>query len=211
MKKFIYTLSFALSALLFTGCGGESPQEVANDTPDEPICFYSYNPESTVMEWTAFKFNDKTPVKGTFTEIIIGGTTEGDDAMAILNSLTFDIPVASIESQNEDRNMKIIKHFFGTIGTENMTGKVVKLADNGEAILEVTMNKISKEVKGKYTFVDNVFDFSATIDVANWNANSGIEALNKICKDLHTGPDGVSKLWSTVDLTFNTTLKADCN
>lgn len=73
------------------------------------------------------------------------------------------------------------------------------------------MNNIAQEVKGQYTFVDDKFEFSATIDVANWNANSGITALNKICKDLHTGPDGVSKLWSEVDLKFSTTLASDCN
>ena len=210
MKKLVYISTFVCATFFLGSCGGESPKE-ASQTPEEPVCFYSYNPESTIMEWTAFKFNEKAPVKGTFTEINIEGTTEGDDAMAILKSLSFDMPVASIESQNEDRNAKIVKHFFGTIGTQNLTGKVVELADNGDATIEVTMNNMAKQVKGKYTFVDGKFDFLATIDVANWNANSGIEALNKICKDLHTGTDGVSKLWSTVDLTFSTTLKSDCN
>ncbi|MFT5582308.1 MAG: hypothetical protein ACI9G9_001573 [Psychromonas sp.] len=35
-------------------------------------------------------------------------------------------------------------------------------------------------------------------------------ALNTICKDLHTGDDGVSKLWSEVDLNFSTVLQTDC-
>jgi len=210
MKKAYFLSVFVLTGLFLASCGGEAPKE---ETPEEqaPVCFYSYNHQSSEMTWTAFKFNEKTAVGGTFTEINVEGTIEGNDPMAILKSLSFDIPVSTIESQNEDRNGKIIKHFFGTIGTKNITGKVVELGDKGEATLEVTMNNIAQEVKGQYTFVDDKFEFSATIDVANWNANSGITALNKICKDLHTGPDGVSKLWSEVDLKFSTTLASDCN
>ena len=210
MKKSYFTSIFVLTALFLGSCGGESPKEEAPEV-QEPVCFYSYNYESSEMTWTAFKFNDKTAVGGTFTEINVEGTTEGNDPMAILKSLSFDIPVSTIESQNEDRNGKIIKHFFGTIGTENITGKVIDLSENGEATLEVSMNNIAKEVKGQYTFVDDKFEFSATIDVADWKAIPGITALNKICKDLHTGTDGVSKLWSEVDLKFSTTLASDCN
>lgn len=210
MKKLKYTSLFAIFALFLSSCGGEAPKEDTTVEPEE-VCTYSYNAASTVMEWTAFKFTDKTPVKGTFKEINVDGTMASDDPMALLTSLSFDIPVASIESMNEERNGKIVKEFFGTIATENLTGKVISLKENGDAILEISMNNIKKELVGKYTFVDGKFDFSATMDVMNWNANKGIEALNKICKDLHTGPDGVSKLWSEVDLTFSTTLTSDCN
>lgn len=211
MKKLHYSVLFILSAFYLTSCGGEEPKESEKEQAVEEVCMYKYNPGSTVMEWTAFKFNEKTPVKGTFKEINIEGTLESEDPMELLKSLSFDIPVSSIETQNEERNGKIIKHFFGTIATENLTGKLVSMNDKGEAVIEVMMNNMAKKVKGTYTFVDDKFDFTASIDVATWNANSGIEALNKICKDLHTGADGVSKLWSTIDLSFSTTLESDCD
>ncbi|MGJ8661931.1 MAG: YceI family protein, partial [Bacteroidota bacterium] len=163
------------------------------------------------MEWTAFKFTDKAPVKGTFTEINIDGTLESDDPMALLSSLRFSIPVTSVSSQNEDRDGKIVENFFGTINTKDLTGKVVNLGEDGMAVLGITMNGVTKNVNGKYTFENDKFDFSATIDVAMWDAMPGIKALNTICKDLHTGADGVSKLWSEVDLSFSTTLKSDCD
>lgn len=211
MKKLHYSVLFILSAFYLTSCGGEEPKEAEKEQAVEEVCMYKYNPSSTVMEWTAFKFNEKTPVKGTFKEINIEGTLESEDPMELLKSLSFDIPVSSIETQNEERNGKIIKHFFGTIATENLTGKLVSMNDKGEAVIEVMMNNMAKKVKGTYTFVDDKFDFTASIDVATWNATSGIEALNKICKDLHTGADGVSKLWSTIDLSFSTTLESDCD
>jgi YceI-like domain len=210
MKKLRYSVLFILSATFLTSCGGqEQKEETSKD--EEEVCFYKYNEGSTVLEWTAFKFNEKAPVKGTFKEINFDGTLESDDAMTVLKSLSFDIPVSSVETQNEERNGKILEHFFGSIATENLTGKMVSLNENGEAIIEISMNNMAKQVKGTYTFVDGRFDFSGTMDVLDWNAGKGIDMLNKICKELHTGTDGVSKLWSTVDLSFSTILESDCD
>ena len=210
MKKFkIFTIAFS-TAFLLGSCQDETTPKVEPDQEKE-ICFYSYNEGATTMEWTAFKFTEKSPVKGTFTEVNVEGTLKSDDPMVLLSSLSFSIPVSSVSSQNEERDMKIVKHFFGTIKTENLTGKIVSLGMDGSAVLDVSMNGISKAVKGKYTFENEKFDFSATIDVANWNAIPGINALNTICKDLHTSTDGVSKLWSEVDLKFSTTLSSDCD
>jgi len=210
MKKFKNIAIAFSAAILLVGCADETTPTV--ETEDEsPTCFYSYNPGSTTMEWTAFKFTAKAPVTGTFAEINVDGTLESDDAMMLLSSLSFSIPISSINSQNEERDGKIMKHFFGTISTEQLTGKVVSLGENGDAVLDVTMNGMTKPVNGKYTFEDGKFDFTSTIDVAAWDAIPAINALNTICKDLHTSTDGKSKLWSEVDLMFSTTLKSDCD
>ncbi|MFA7272463.1 MAG: YceI family protein [Crocinitomicaceae bacterium] len=197
------------AAMLMASCAGE-PKEETQDQPE--VCMYTYNPGSTTMEWTAFKFTEKTPVKGTFTEINVDGEEAAEDPLDLLKSLSFSIPVSSISSQNEERDAKIVKHFFGTIGTEKITAKIRGFnANGGDLKVEITMNGVSFPVKGNYTLVDGKFDFSTKIDVADWNAMSGITALNTICKDLHTGADKVSKLWSEVDLTFSTTLTKECN
>jgi PBP1b-binding outer membrane lipoprotein LpoB len=210
MRKFKNIAIAFSAAILLASCADETtPAVVSEDV--QLGCFYAYNSGSTTMEWTAFKYTEKAPVKGTFTEINVDGTLESDDPMMLLSSLSFSIPVSSISSQNEERDGKIVKHFFGTIGTKALTGKIVKLKKNGNAIIEVSMNNMAKEIAGSYTFTDGKFDFLASIDVADWGAISGIEALNTICKDLHTGADGKSKLWSMVDLSFSTTLSSDCD
>ena len=106
---------------------------------------------------------------------------------------------------------KIVKLFFGSIDTDAITGKVKSLGENGEAIIEIKMNNSAQEVAGKYTLDEGLFSFTATIDVMKWNAGKGISLLNEACKVLHTGPDGKSKLWSEVDLSFTTQLKSECN
>lgn len=209
MKRSFIILSFASLFIGLSACKGDS--ESTEETPaKETACFYSYNSEMTVLEWTAFKFTEKAPVKGTFNEIKIEGIERSDDPKKLIESLKFTIPTASVETQNEERNGKIAKLFFGTIGTENITGKVKNLSDNGKATIEIEMNKMKEDVIGDYTLEGGKFTFSATIDVMKWDGQPGINALNTACKDLHTGTDGKSKLWSEIELSFTTELLSDC-
>jgi polyisoprenoid-binding protein YceI len=199
--------------LLFIGlasCGGDKKAS-EDESQEEKSCFYSYNSASTVLEWTAFKFTEKKGVVGTFNKITIEGMEKSDDPKKMIESLRFSIETTSVETQNEERNGKIVKLFFGTITTPMITGRVKSLSDNGKATIEIEMNKMKKDVVGQYTLEDGMFNFSATIDVLNWNAGNGITTLNTACKDLHTGADGKSKLWSEVDLSFTTELMSDCD
>ena len=210
MKKHILFLAFSALFIGLSSCGGDKTA-TEDATQQEKNCFYSYNSGSTVLEWTAFKFTEKTGVNGTFNKITIEGMEKSDDPKKMIESLTFSIETASVETQNEERNGKIVKLFFGSIATPMITGKVKSLSDNGKATIEIEMNKMKKDVVGQYTLEDGIFDFSATIDVLNWNAGNGITILNTVCKELHTGADGKSKLWSEVDLSFTTELMSDCD
>ena len=208
MKRGILFLALVGLILTAQSCGGETKTETTDEA--EKSCFYSYNSGSSVLEWTAFKFTEKTPVKGTFNEIKIEGIESSDDPKKLIESLTFTIETSSVETQNEERNGKIVKLFFGTIGTPQITGKVKSLGEDGNATVEIKMNNLSQDVVGSYTLIDGKFSFNASIDVLKWNAGAGIKELNTACKDLHTGADGVSKLWSEVALSFTTELSSDC-
>jgi hypothetical protein len=203
-----YAIIFA-GATLLSACKGEPEKEL---TKQEEVnqCFYSYNSGSSVLEWTAFKFTEKAPVKGTFNKIEIKGLETSDDPKKLIESLSFDIATESVETQNPERNGKIANLFFGTIATSTITGKVKSLSGNGKATIEIKMNGVPQDVVGEYTLENTKFSFHAVIDVLKWNAAKGIETLNTACKDLHTGADGKSKLWSEVELSFTTELSSDC-
>lgn len=212
MKKSLVILSFASLFLSLTSCKGDSDKAVEKETVEQgTACFYTYNSSSTVLEWTAFKFTEKTPVAGTFNEIRVEGMEKSDDPKKMIESLKFTISTISVETQNDDRNAKIAKTFFGTINTEEITGKVKSLGKDGKSTIEIKMNNINRNVVGEYTLEDGKFSFNASIDVLDWKAGNGIEALNTLCKDLHTGTDKISKLWSEVDLSFTTELMSDCD
>ena len=212
--KNIYLFGIGVS-LFLSSCGGsEETQELSSDQTIEN-CIYTYNPALTKLDWTAFKFLRKAGVPGTFTTINVEGAKSGANPKSIIESLSFSIPVNSVETNDPGRNKKIDSLFFGKLNnTALLSGKVVSLGDNGKAILLVTMNDISNEVEGDYTLNDNVFKFNTEINVERWNAQSGIKSLNEACKDLHTdveNGDTESKLWSEVTISFSTELTKKCD
>lgn len=200
MKQFIKSITLVAGIIVLAACGGKNEQ-----TDEKKDVTYSYSHENSVMEWTAFKFESKAPVKGTFNKITITSVSEAADVKTLAESFGFTIPVNSIETQDESRNAKIIEFFFGTMSTAELTGHILKLADDGTAELEVTMNGITAVVKGKYEIADKNFSFKATMDIAKWNTNKAIDVLNAACKENHT-ENGVTKVWSEVDLSFTTKL-----
>jgi len=207
-NSFIYSL---LLILLFLSSCGSKTEEKKEDASEKKGCFYTYNHASSVLEWTAFKFTEKKGVTGTFNEVIVESQEGSDDPEILLSKLIFKIPTGTVETQNEERNGKISNIFFKTLATDTILGSVKELnLEKGTAAIDLLMNGIRKDVKGTCMFVDGSFSFKASIDVNDWNGAESIKALNTACKDLHTGSDGKSKLWSTVDLSFTTQLQSDC-
>ncbi len=203
------------ASLLFTSCGsGEETTETVVE-PTVENCLYTYNPAMTKLDWTAYKFLRKAGVGGTFTTINVEGNKSGANPRTIIESLSFSIPVNSVETNDPGRNKKIDSLFFGTLNnTSLLSGEVVSLNENGKAVLRVTMNDITNDVEGDYTLEDNVFTFNTEINVENWNAQAGIISLNEACKDLHTdveNGDTESKLWSDVTISFSTELTKKCD
>src|SRR3989338_430850 len=207
MKKATFLLSAIATSVLLASCGGD-PEEKTG--AEDATCTYSYNEGMTSLDWTAYKTSAKVPVEGSFNSFEISAES-GSDPKKVAESMSFTINTSSVETNNPERNVKIAEHFFKTINTEVITGEVKSLKDDGTAIVSITMNSVTFDVKGKYTLEDRDFSFTASIDVSSWNGLTGIEALNTVCKELHTGEDGVSKLWSEVAISFSTKLKSDCN
>lgn len=210
MKKSVIILSVGMLLVGMGSCSSDPKTEETTAEETTTDCTYAYDSSNSSLVWTAFKFTEKKGVEGSFNEITVESDGASKDPKKVIESISFLIETSSVETQNEERNGKIVKLFFGTIGTKNIKGKIKSLSDNGKATIEIEMNAIKKDVVGEYTLVDANFSFTATIDVVDWNAGGAITALNTACKDLHTGTDGKSKLWSEVDLSFTTTLKKEC-
>lgn len=210
MKARILALSSLVLVLGLSSCSSEEDGTEIDDS-DKSVCVYSYNEGSTDFEWTSYKTNAKKPVTGTFNEISIT-SEDSEDPMEVIKSMKFSMNTASVETNDEARNVKVAEHFFGTLSTSEITGKVTGInEESGKATIMITMHGISFDVEGDYTMEDGTFTYASSIDVSSWNGMAGIEALNAVCADLHTGEDGISKLWSEVGLSFSTTLKSDCD
>lgn len=216
MKKYLFSTLFL--ALFTVGCSDETSEEKGGENQEKEVvknCMYSYNVAKTELDWTAYKFIRKAGVGGTFMNIEVDGGDANPDAQTLIESLSFSIPISSIETNNESRNKKIQEFFFGNLTTpELISGKVAELKGDSLAVLEIKMNEITKNVEGKYTLEDNVFTYATEINVLDWNAKQGLDALNKECEGLHTdveNGDTESKLWPDVTISFKTTLDKSCD
>lgn len=216
MKLKFLVFALVAGSLVNTACTSESDNSEVAETPKSEIqnCYYAFNMASTELNWTSYKFESKAPVGGTFNEINIEEPGKLNDPMAVIEQLSFSIPVSSIETNNEDRNGKIARLFFGTLSnTENITGKVVSISED-KLMISITMNDISKELEVDYKMEGETFAFSSVIDVNDWNGQAGIKALNNECKELHTNTlegETEPKLWSEVAISFKTTLAKTCD
>lgn len=207
MKKFI--LPIAIAAFTLTSCGGGAETE-ATDTDTAEVCTYTYDPASTTLTWTAFKLTEKIGVNGTFDEINVVAKENASDMFAVLTGATFDLPIASLNSQDPVRDPKIKRSFFGNmVETVSITGTVNSI-NATSASVSITMNGVAKEYTGTVVVDGEKITMTTTIDIVDFNAQTSLDSLSVVCAEKHTGPDGVNKFWSTVDVAVSTTLVKSC-
>lgn len=213
MKKIFF---FAASLFLLSACnnGGNTTQNEAETLESSELqnnCSYTFDSENTKLTWTAYKFTEKVGVSGTFNSYTIGQTNEAEDLASVFSNAEFEIFTESINSNDEGRDYKIKQYFFGSLASsEVLKGKLISLNDDGTASILLRMNEVEKEVDAQYTIEENTITLSAVLDVENFNAASGIKALNQVCDELHKGSDGISKLWPEVKIEITSTVKKNC-
>ena len=203
MKKLFKVSIITMALVAFVSCKNEK-KEVKQEV-EKPAVVYVANPSTTKIAWTAYKTTAKKAVKGVFKTINFD-KKEGATAKDALNNLEFSIPVSSIFSGNEERDGKLVASFFGAmLDTEFLSGKIV-FAENNTCNAEITMNGKTQTVLLTYTENEGAFVFDGVINLENWDALGAIEALNKVCLDLHKGEDGISKTWNDVAIKIETTI-----
>ncbi|TGL14193.1 YceI family protein [Leptospira levettii] len=179
----------------------------------EENCEYEYDPNKTNLEWTAFKFTEKTGVKGKFDNIRVTGKTKDKSKFGVAEKIRFQIDSLSVNSSNPDRDAKIKKFFFGSVkGNQKLTGHFSDLTsgETGTAKLHLQFRKFKTSVPVNFVWKDETVEVVGTVDVATLGLTQGLSKLNAECNDLHKGSDGVSKLWPTVDVKVVSTVKKVC-
>ncbi|PIA79440.1 hypothetical protein BFR04_00910 [Gaetbulibacter sp. 4G1] len=205
MKK----ISFLLIAITlgFSACKNEKKE---TKSADETVIAEKFvvKPEGTSVKWTAYKTTEKKPVGGIF-KILNFENKEGATPQEALNNLSFSIPVSSLFTNDatNTRDAKIKTSFFGTmLNTEFLKG-TIKFVDNNY-VASITMNDVTNDLPLTVSITDERrISMTGTMNLKDWNALAALDALNKVCFDLHKGPDGVSKTWEDVAIEVNTFLR----
>jgi hypothetical protein len=203
MKKIIYIL---FVSFLFVGCSSEvEPAVVKNNSIEnavkkEPPSNYLLG--EVTVKWNAFKHLSKAIVGGEFIDIQVTDFKDSSDLYSAIEGVSFELDVKSTKTGDTLRDYKIYNSFFGTmLNTQYISGKILSLNKNKTGMVLITMNNVSKEVSFDWD-IDQTDEFflKTSIDVLNWGASSALNALNEVCLEKHTGPDGVNKLWPNVDI-----------
>ncbi|MGB0402817.1 MAG: hypothetical protein ACPGEG_01890 [Salibacteraceae bacterium] len=212
----IKLLGLFILGLGFASCGSNQ-SEVKNEEKKvelaEEVCTFSYNDEVSV-KWTAFKFTDKVGVGGTLDSVEVMTKGDFEQASDMLEGLEFNIYTQSVNSSNPDRDTKITSFFFGSMEQGDViNGKVMSVSGNereGSLSISLTMNSEVVEQQMKYFVEGSSVTINGQLDLLNWKAQGSIDALNNVCKDLHTGEDGKSVLWTDVDIEVVAMLAKNC-
>ncbi len=206
MKKLIL-LGLLIGTSLLYSCK-ETAKDKKNDAKENIQKTYTLDVNKTSVYWTAYKTSDKVPVKGKFTEVTLENVENALSMRAALNGLKFTIPVSSIFSKDTIRDGKLKKFFFGVMKNTTLISGELKITDNSNGVVALTMNGLNKELPFIYNVSGKgVITILATMDLNNWNAQEALTSLNNACKDLHTGKDGVTKTWNDVAIRVVTHIK----
>lgn len=203
--------------LLLAACGAEAPPPAPAAPPPPPAppapptCTYTADAAAVTVGWKAFKFTERTGVAGGFSAVSILDAKPAPEAQAALNGLRFEIATAAVDSKNPDRDKKIAEQLFGTMkDTAVLTGSLAVTGPDA-GTLTVTMNGVSHPVPVKLAAgPGDSLQLSGALDLTTWGAGPAVDALNKVCEDLHKGADGVSKLWPDVEISATVPLQKTC-
>ncbi|MCF6348569.1 MAG: hypothetical protein L3J20_09765 [Flavobacteriaceae bacterium] len=205
--KTISFLIFTISFLFFFGCNTNSEKQSEinkkaiseNVNKTEQTKIYRLKKETPYIKWTAYKFTNKTGVSGVFDKANYVSTIKKGTVKQLLKNTSFTIETKSVNSNLEIRDKKIYTYLFSKIGAEIITGEFLEVGEKGGKVT-IMIGEKSQVVPFTYTISNGKIKINTRINLMRWNASSGIIALNKVCKAVHTGEDGVSKLWNEVDV-----------
>lgn len=204
MKKSIFISLLFFVAITIVSCKSDKKTEKKKPTNSER---YYIEPNNSKINWIAYKTTDKVPVKGEFTEFSIENSKEGTTVIEALNGVQFKIPVSSLSTKDTIRDGKLKKSFFGSmINTSEITG-TIHIDNDTSGKVTITMNGVSQDLPITYSIEGQMITIEAVMNLDNWKAQAAIEALNVVCKDLHTGADGISKTWNDVKIEVITFVK----
>ena len=161
------TIFIPLAIISFTSCGGGEAETTA-PTDSVEVCNYSYDSSSTILTWTAFKLTEKIGVNGTFDEINVVANDNATDMFGVLTGATFDIPVATLNSQDPIRDPTVKRAFFGNmVETASIKGSVISL-NATQANMSITMNGVTKEYSGVVKVDGEKITVTTTIDIIDF-------------------------------------------
>jgi len=163
----------------------------------------SYHANDAKVTWKAFKTFEKIGVGGAFdrSRLNAEGSSSAD---ALLANSTLTIDTLSVNSGNAGRDATLVASFFKAQNVQAITAKV-KSAKEGKALVDITMNGVTKTIPLSYTLNDMKIVGKGFIDLNDFGMLPSLVSINKACYELHAG-----KTWQDVEIGFEIPLQKNC-
>lgn len=173
-------------------------------------CLHQIKEGSEKITWTGFKYTKKAPVSGSFDKLTFKQNTEAESMADLLNSIEFEIDTNSVNSGNPARDSTLKKSVFGFTKEEAKISGKFKNATQLDVIANLIFNE-EMETKLNLSAQDGKLVATGSIDLLKNGLQKSYDSVHLACKGLHTGEDGVSKTWSTVDLKIEADYEVKCS
>ncbi len=173
-----------------------------------------YTGKDNKIEFTGYKFTEKTGVTGTFKKFEINAPSKVNSVKAVLEGSKFSIDEMSLDAGNAARNSNISKGLLKNIEGTKIQGKVTKVDEAAKkAIVNIKWGGKDHKVEMKYGHdkKKEIIFLDGTIDLIKMGFGKAFNALGKICGPFHKGKDGKIKTWSDVALRAEIGTKVKCN
>lgn len=185
-------------------------------TTSGAACTYSIAPDAVSVEWTAFKFTSKAPVKGHFGDASLAGPREAKTLTSLAEGLTMKLRGKSVLTGNPARDVTISTFFFALMKDDgDIEGRATKVEGDdkkGTIHIDVTMNGHTRDVPFSYSIgEDGKVSAAASIDMLDFQLGGAHAQIHKACEEQHIGEDGISKTWTQVDLSLEGKYEANCS
>ena len=203
--------------LLVVGCSDDDEIITNDSTEYAPHDYqsiegvdYSYDHETTTLNWSAYKYTERASVKGTFDDIRVSGLNISSNPIEVIETLQFEINTSSINSDLEFRDMNIINYFFNALkNNTTISGVVSRCEGNGtEGILYINLNinDIVKEIPFNYLLEGTQLSLVGDFDLGDFNALNAMDNMKNCCESVHTGADGIYLVWPEIKIEITTEL-----
>lgn len=189
MRKLL--LAFCMISLI--ACNNKQKENDNNLTKEVVSKEVIEKGESTItLEWTAFKLDDKTPVKGTFTDFEVDFNKNAKTKEERLSNSKFKIDKEGVNTEDPARDNTITEYFFKNLKGD-IHGNIGELK-NGQVDILISMNNKSVTKTFEYAVNEDMIELRGSIDILDdFMADTAFKALHDACSILHEG-----KTWTDV-------------
>ena len=174
-----------------------------------------YDPSTTTLKWTAYKYTSMIGVSGTFNQIEVGECVPAVSARRAVENMNFSVNTQTLDSGSAFRDTNILDYFFSQLeGGENLSGTITRFegdTEKGIVYIALTINGIEREISFDYRIEGAMMYVEGDFSLSDFAATQALDYMENCCRQLHTGSDGIHLLWPNIRLEISTKLQSHKN